>query len=250
MTRIASILTSLLVLALLGTTSCIDDDFSTSTSDLLTFSTDTVAFDTVITLQGTATKQFLVYNRGKKQLNISSIRMAGEGAGHFFLNVDGQKGTEFHNIEVRGGDSIFVFVESYFDETSQDEPLEMKDRILFETNGVTQHVTVTAWGQDVVRITGDTLWTDTHFTANKPYLIYDTLLVAPGARLTMDAGTTLLFHKGAALRCYGTIKANGTLEKHVTLRGDRLDHVVGEIGFDIMSGQWGGVILGPGSMGN
>lgn len=249
MKRIVYSLVTLMLLAI-ASTGCIKDDFSTDTSQLLSFSTDTVAFDTVITLQGTATKQFLVYNRGNKQLNISSIRMAGEGSGHFFLNVDGQKGTEFRNVEIRGGDSIFVFVESYIDETSQDEPIEMTDRILFETNGVTQHVTVTAWGQDVVRLAGDTLWTNTHFTANKPYLIYDTLLVAPGATLTIDAGSTLLFHKGAALRCYGTIKAHGTVDKHITLRGDRLDHVVGEIGFDIMSGQWGGVIIGPGSVGN
>lgn len=250
MTRISHILMGLMAIVLCVTSSCIDDDFSTSPSDLLTFSTDSVTFDTVITLQGTATKQFMVYNRGKKQLNISHISMANAGGGHFFLNVDGQKGTEFHNIEVRGGDSIFVFVECYLDETSQDEPLEMTDFILFETNGVTQRVTATAWGQDVVRLTGDTLWTDTHFTANKPYLIYDTLQVAPGATLTMDAGTTLLFHKGAALRCYGTVKAQGTVDRHITLRGDRLDHVVGEIGFDIMSGQWGGVIFGPGSVDN
>ena len=150
MTRVSYFFITLMTLALLGATSCINDDFATSPSDLLEFSTDTVAFDTVITLQGTATKQFLVYNRGKKQIKISDIRMAGEGQGHFFLNVDGQKGTEFHNIEVRGGDSIFVFVESYMDEAAQDEPLEIKDRILFETNGVTQHVTVTAWAQDVV----------------------------------------------------------------------------------------------------
>lgn len=250
MTRVSYFFITLMTLALLGATSCINDDFATSPGDLLEFSTDTVAFDTVITLQGTATKQFLVYNRGKKQIKISDIRMAGEGQGHFFLNVDGQKGTEFHNIEVRGGDSIFVFVESYMDEAAQDEPLEIKDRILFETNGVTQHVTVTAWAQDVTRLTADTLWTDTHFTAARPYLIYDTLLVAPGATLTMDPGTTLLFHKGAALRCYGTIKAQGTVDQHITWRGDRLDHVVGEIGFDIMSGQWGGIIFGPGSVNN
>lgn len=250
MTRISYILITLMALALLSMTSCIDDSFATSPSDLLEFSTDTVTFDTVITLQGTATKQFLVYNRGKKQVKISDIRMAGEGQGHFYLNVDGQKGTEFHNIEVRGGDSIFVFVECYTDEARQDEPLEISDRILFETNGVTQDVTVTAWAQDVVRLKGDTLWTDTHFTATKPYLIYDTLFVAPGATLTMDPGTTLLFHKGAALRCYGTMSALGTVDRHITWRGDRLDHVVGEIGFDIMSGQWGGIIFGPGSVGN
>ena len=153
MTRLSYLLIACAALLLLGETSCIDDDFSTSQNDLLTFSTDTVAFDTVITLQGSATKQFLVYNRGNKQLNISSIRMAGEGEGHFFLNVDGQKGTEFHDVEVRGGDSIFVFVEGYFDEDTQDEPVEISDRILFETNGVTQHVTVTAWAQDVIRAT-------------------------------------------------------------------------------------------------
>lgn len=251
MTRFSyTLFTLLLAVMLCGITSCITDDFSTSSSDLLTFSSDTVAFDTVITMQGTATKQFMVYNRGKKQLNISSIRMAGEGSGHFFLNVDGQKGREFRNVEIRGGDSLFVFVESFIDETAQDQPLLMTDRILFETSGVTQHVTVTAWGQDVVRLSGDTLWTDTRFTANKPYLIYDTLLVAPGVTLTIDPGATLLFHKGAALRCYGTIKAQGTVDRHITWRGDRLDHVVGDIGFDIMSGQWGGVIFGPGSVGN
>lgn len=250
MTRISYFFISLLTLVLLGMSSCIVDNFSTSATDVLEFSTDTVAFDTVITMQGTATKQFLVYNRGKKQLNISSIHMAGEGRGHFYLNVDGQKGTEFHNIEVRGGDSIFVFVESYMDEVLQDEPLEVSDLIVFETNGVTQHVTVTAWAQDVIRIKGDTLWTDTRFTADKPYLIYDTLLVAPGVTMTLDPGTTLLFHKGAALRCYGTMKAQGTVDEHITFRGDRLDHVVGEIGFDIMSGQWGGVIFGPGSVNN
>ena len=63
---------------MLALTACINDEFSTSTTDLLTFSTDTVKFDTVITQQGSPTKQFLVYNRGEKMLNISSIKVAGE----------------------------------------------------------------------------------------------------------------------------------------------------------------------------
>ena len=55
-------------------TSCIEDGFTTSPSDVLAFNMDTVAFDTVITLQGTATKQMVVYNHSKKQVNISSWR--------------------------------------------------------------------------------------------------------------------------------------------------------------------------------
>ena len=40
--------------------SCIEDGFTTSSSDVLAFNKDTVAFDTVIKLQGTATKQMVV----------------------------------------------------------------------------------------------------------------------------------------------------------------------------------------------
>ena len=77
---------------LMGLCGCIEDDFSTSSADVLAFSTDSVKFDTVITAQSTPTKQFVVYNRSKKQLRIESIRMAGNSdKGHFFLNVDGTK---------------------------------------------------------------------------------------------------------------------------------------------------------------
>ena len=57
-------------------TSCIDDDFTTNPSHVLAFSTDTVAFDTVFTTIGTSTRSFRIYNRNKKSLNISSIKLA------------------------------------------------------------------------------------------------------------------------------------------------------------------------------
>ena len=232
-------------------TSCIEDGFTTSSSDVLAFNTDTVAFDTVITLQGSATKQMVVYNRSPKQINISSIKVAGlTNKGRFFLNVDGIRGNEFQDVEIRGNDSIYIFIEAYLDEMEQDEPVLLEDRLEFVTNGVSQKVLLTAWGQDVVRIVGDTISRNTRFTANKPYLIYDTLFVAENATLTIDEGATLLFHDKASVRCAGRMLANGTAEGPITFRGDRLDHVVGEISFDIMSGQWGGVIFTPPTMGN
>ena len=231
--------------------SCIEDGFTTSSSDILAFNKDTVAFDTVITLQGTATKQMIVYNHSKKQINISSIKVAGLATkGRFHLNVDGIRGDEFHNVEIRGNDSIYIFIEARLDEMEQDEPILIQDELEFVTNGKKQTVLLSAWGQDVVRMIGDTIDSNMRFTANKPYLIYDTLFVAEDATLTIDAGATLLFHDKAALRCAGTMLANGTAEAPITFRGDRLDHVVGEISFDIMSGQWGGVIFTPPTMGN
>ena len=230
--------------------SCIDDEVSTSSSDILSFSTDTVKFDTVITKQGSPTKQFLVYNKGKKSLNISSIRVAGESKGHFFLNVDGMKGDEFHDVEVRGNDSIFVFVESRLDPTNQDAPEYLEDNIEFVTNNVTQKVAVTAWGQDVVILNDTTLKDGAHLTARKPYLVYGTLKVDTLAHATIDPGATLLFHDKASLLVKGQLNAIGTQQEPIVLRGDRLDHVVGEIGYDIMSNQWDGVFFDYGSYGN
>lgn len=246
------ILMTLIAIIALATTSCIEDDFSTSPNDVLSFSTDTVRFDTVITSMSTPTKQLLVYNKSKKMLNIESIRIAGVSSdkAKFFLNVDGVKGTEFHNVEIRGEDSIYVFIESQLQGSNTFEPVEINDRIEFVTNGVTQKVTLNAWGQDVIILRDDTISTDTHLTANRPYLIYDTLTVAQGATLTIDPGATLLFHDKAWIKVLGTLKAIGSQDKPITMRGDRLDHVVGEIGFDIMSGQWDGIIIYPGSVGN
>ncbi len=245
-----TLLATLLLSVIAG--SCINDDFSTSPNDVLSFSTDTLKFDTVITLQGTATKQFVVYNRGKKQLRISDIHvegLAGE-AGHFNINVDGMRGKTFSDIEVRGGDSIYVFVEGYLDETGSDAPQRLTDRISFTTNGVTQTVALTAWGQDVIRIVGDTISKSTRWSSAKPYVIYDTLYVAQGVQLRLDPGVKLLFHDKAAIRVAGMLRAMGTQEQPIIMRGDRLDHVVGDIDFDIMSGQWGGLIFPPTSSNN
>lgn len=231
--------------------SCIEDGFTTSPDDVLAFNKDTVAFDTVITLQGSATKQMVVYNRSNKQINISSIKVAGlSSKGHFFLNVDGIRGDSFNDVEIRGNDSIYIFIEAYLDEMEQDAPTLLEDRLEFETNGVSQNVVLTAWGQDVIRLSGDTIARNRHFTADKPYLIYDTVFVSERATLTIDAGATLLFHDKAAMRCAGRMLVNGTAEAPVTFRGDRLDRIVGSTSFDIMSGQWGGIIFTPPTMGN
>lgn len=231
--------------------SCIEDGFTTLSSDVLSFNKDTVAFDTVITMQGTATKQMVVYNRSKKQINISSIKVAGlSSKGHFHLNVDGIRGDEFKNVEIRGNDSIYIFIEAYIDELEENEPTLLEDSLKFETNGVTQSVLLTAWGQDVIRLSGDTIARNRRLTADKPYLIYDTVFVSERATLTIDPGATLLFHDKAAMRCAGKMIANGTAEEPITFRGDRLDRIVGSTSFDIMSGQWGGIIFTPPTMGN
>lgn len=250
MNKLRNILYVMFAGMVLMASSCIEDDFTTSSSEVLEFSCDTLAFDTVFTELGTPTKKFTVYNRHKKMINISSIKMSGANGGKFHLNVDGVTGEEFHDVEIRGKDSIFVFIEAYIEPNDKNNPIEITDYVQFVTNGVPQKVTVTAWGQDVVRKYGEVLTEDTRFTAERPYVIFDSLVVEQGATLTIDPGATVCFHDKAFMEVRGKLSAIGTQEAPITLRGDRTDNVVGDIDFDIMSGQWGGVLLAPESFDN
>ena len=107
-------------------TSCFDDEFSTSSEHTLSFSADSVRFDTTFTEQGTATKVFKVYNRHDKSLLITSIILADYENSGFYINVDGSKGPDIYNIEIPAKDSIFVFVELTPKKTNSNLPFLIK----------------------------------------------------------------------------------------------------------------------------
>lgn len=228
---------------------CIEDSFSTSPSDQPDFSVDTLKFGTVFTDEATPTHRFLVYNHNSKSLSISDISLSGADASCFRLNVDGISGERFSDIDVRGKDSIFVFVEATLPEASG-LGRDYEASVDFTTNGVTRSVVVAAYGQNVVRERARIITEDTRFTADKPYQIYDSLVVAEGARLTLEAGTRLCFHDKASLIVRGTLEAKGTPEARITMGGDRTGNVVADISFEIMSRQWAGVFFTPSSKGN
>lgn len=244
----------LFILTLVGlmgliTVSCIDDSMSTSSSDILTFSRDTVDFDTVFTDLGTPTARLVVSNRAKKGINISSIRFKRQDT-QFRLNVDGVSGSEFHNVEIRGRDSIYIFIECFIPETSGASPGLVSDELEFVTNGVTQEVRVEAYGQNVTRLRNARISADMRLTADRPYVVFDSLTVERGATLRIDPGVKLLFHDGASLVVEGRLEALGSAEAKIDMRGDRLDNVLPDVGYDIMAGQWRGVRFAPESFGN
>lgn len=242
-------MTILSLLAAVFASSCIDDTISTSPADLLTFSTDTLSFDTVFTDLGTPTARLLVYNKGKKGVNISEIKFRNSDT-RFSINVDGMSGKSFHDIEIRGGDSIYVFVECYIPASESAEPSLTADQLLFITNGVTQAVEVEAYGQNVRRLHAPRVTADAVYDARMPYVVFDSLVVDAGATLTLEPGTKLLFHDKAYMRVYGTLLASGEAGKLIELRGDRLDKVLPNLYYDQMSSQWEGLSFASGSFGN
>ena len=166
------------------------------------------------------------------------------------MNVDGVSGETFRDVEIRGGDSIFVFIECYIEPTESNEPFLREDEIEFITNGVTQTVRCEAYGQNVERLRGLVTDADLTLTDDRPYVVFDSLVVSEGHTLNIEPGTRLLFHDKASMIVRGQINAVGEPGKMIHLRGDRMDNVLPDVSYDIMSGQWEGVRIAQESFGN
>jgi len=226
-------------------TSCDDyDSWTTNPSAVLTMSQDTVAFDTLVTGLGSTTKTLVVRNRGDKGLRIRRVELQGGDNSHFRVNVDGQYlyGGVGEDFEVRRKDSIYVRVEVKLPVADSDEISDYEDQLLFTLeSGTMQRVYLTASGMDVIVLRAETITEDRTLDATRPYVIYDSLVVAHGATLTLAEGTTLMFHDGTSLLVRGTLQANGTLEHPVTFRGDRTDRMFPYLPYDNTPNRWGGI---------
>jgi hypothetical protein len=229
----------------------LDKPYSLNPNHRLSFSADTLSFDTVFTTIGSATRQFMVYNPYNVPLKIETIKLAKEDESAFRLNVDGRSGRSFANIHLPEKDSLYVFVEVTVDPTGENRPLRIENRLEFTVNGGKQAVVLQAYGQDVnlhkggIRLQQDTLW-----TAERPYLIYDSLVVDSGATLRIEKGAVFYMHDKAKWVINGTIKAIGDLNAPIIFRGDRLDELLTDLPYDRLPRQWDGLYFGPESFEN
>ncbi len=244
----------LLSISFLFFSSCKKDQLLTDSSAKLEFSTDSVLFDTVFKYAGSTTKLFTIHNRHKQTMNISKIFLASGSNSAYTLNVDGISGKSLTDIEILGNDSLYVFVQVHVT-PSQSAPLLIKDSIIFETNGNTQDVKLTAIGQNVHLIKPDHFPTngfppysiigrsgfDTTLINDLPYLVFGYAVVDSACKLTISPGVHMYFHNYACLFVYkeGTLIVDGiTKGNEVTFQGDRL-----EIDYKELPGQWRGIWL-------
>ena len=216
------------------------ENYSTNPNDRLVFSTDTIAFDTIISTINTSYQFFKVYNFNSKDLLISSIYLENRANSPFRINVDGQAGATFQNIEIRASDSLYVLVDAKPTENNTDEPIHLIDYVVFVTNGVQQKIVIEASAQDAVIWKGMIIDSDTVLSNQKPFFIYDSLIIDRGVILKVEEGVRFYMHYNAEIIVKGSFQIHGTLEKPVVIRGDRFDYLVG-ISYDLVPGQWGGM---------
>lgn len=208
------------------------------------FSTDTVTFDTVFTTIGSTTLSFKTYNRSNRPLIISSISLAGGEASFFRLNIDGEPASRVLNVEIPPDDSLYIFVAVTVDPTNINNPVVIKDSVIFNTNGTLQDVKLIAYGQDVHLINGEIIGSST-WENDKPWLIYNSMAVDTGETLTIKEGTQIYFHRNSSMIIWGTLIVEGTWENPVLFLNDRLEEF-----YDVIPGQWGTIYFDPISKGN
>lgn len=225
--------------------SCKKENFYTGNDKVLKFSTDTVQFDTVFTTIGSATQYLIVYNTQNKPLKISVIKLAKGSQSFFRLNINGISSREVKDIELEAKDSLFIFVEVKVDPTNSNNPMVVQDSIEFYINGIMQDIDLVAYGQDVHLINAKIIDQNENWQADKPYLIYNSMLVDSNVTLSIAAGAKLYFHHASRMYIQGTLIANGSLQEPIIFRGDRLEHW-----YDDNPGQWDGIYFVMGSKEN
>ncbi len=240
--------------ALMALTACSEyDSWSTSTSDLLTFSADTVAFDTIISGQASTTQTLIAFNNRSKGIRISQVRLEGGSSSYFKANVDGQylSNGVGEDFEVRDGDSIYVRLAVNLPETDSDEIQSYSDALIFTLeSGAQQRVELTANGMDVIVMRGEVITGDVTLDAKRPYLVYDSLVVAEGAWLYLPEGCTMMMHDSVSIKVHGQLYALGSVESPVTFRGDRTDNMFDYLPYDNTPNRWGGIHFYSESRGN
>jgi hypothetical protein len=222
--------------------SCKKDTFSAS--GRLGFSNDTLTFDTLFTTLGSTTKFFTIRNTSKQSLRISNIQLGGGGSSSYRINVDGDSGTSFSNVEIPAKDSIYVFVEVTVDPNSLNLPFIILDSIQFTTNGIQQQVILQAYGQNAHFFNADSIETNTVWGNDLPYVILNYVQIKQGVSLTINAGCNVYFGGGAAMIVEGDLQIKGTdTANMVTFRGVRLDKDIADRSYDDFPGQYAGVFF-------
>lgn len=246
MKKIIPIIFSILAVAFCACTD--DDSFSASRANVLTFSSDTITFDTLFSRVPTATRTFWVYNRSGDGIRCASVRLENGNQTGFRVNVDGiylgsSQGYQTNEIEIRDKDSIRVFVELTSPNTNAATPQLIQDNLVFTLeSGVEQHVNLRgySWDADIYGLLE--IHNDTTISAvNKPLIIQAELRVDSGATLTVAPGSTIYFGQKAGINVYGRLIANGSADANVTFRGDRIDHMFDYLPYDRVPGQWQGI---------
>ena len=241
-------LVALLVAVMAG--GCRKSQQQLTAGGVLTFSTDTLKFDTVFTAQGSYTSGVVIYNPQSEAVVVSSVRMQGGAASYFHLNINGSSLAAATNLRIAAHDSMYVFATVTINPDSSNTPFFIDDFLVATMNGKDFSIPFTAYGQNAHYIMNDSITVNTTWLTDRPYVVFNKLAIGPGVALTIPKSCKVYMHQNARFFVYGALVVDpGGLpgKDSVVFQGDRLDRdYFGYIGYP---GEWGGIYFVPGGFG-
>ena len=264
---------AIIVFFVITFSACKKEFFEDSGPGLLSFSNDSILFDTIFASVGSATQKFLVYNRNSNPLTVENIRLVNNNPNNnlYRINIDGQPLENSQNLKIASEDSMFVFVEVTINPNNANLPFLVTNQLEFTTNNTKQSVELVAYGRnahfytpqenlfiaekDTVNFSYFSIQDNTTWTNDLPHVIYGYVIVEPNATLTIEEGTKLYFHANSGIivgnpiygssNDGGTLIVNGELGNEVVFQGDRLEQWYADA-----PGQWSQIWMTQGSTNN
>ena len=218
-------------------------------SGSLSFSADSLHFDTIFTTLPSPTLRLSVRNTSGSPLRIKYINLQGGENSPFKLIINGDATPAVAGLELDKGDSALIFVSL----TAQGNDARILDRINFETSDQQYEVILDAFVRDAYFLTDTFIACDTVFTPAKAIVVDGPLFVPEGCTLRIEPGTHLYFtprvdknyNPASYLFVGGTLQVEGSVTLPVIFEGNRLDEAYAGKG-----GQWRGIIFGVTSKGS
>ncbi|GAA4831440.1 right-handed parallel beta-helix repeat-containing protein [Algivirga pacifica] len=211
----------------------------------LSFSQDTVFFDTLFTSLPSTTQRFRIINPNEGAVNIDRISLS-ENSGVFSMIIHGKEGNTLEDIYLRGGDSLMVLVEARISASEETLPFVIEEQVVVEANGHNNTLWLQAWGQNAYfhrmgeRISSAEIW-----AADRPHVVMDSLFIEETGALTIEKGSKIYFNNDAYMLIRGSLNVEGTPQDTVTFQ-----HIRREEDYDTIAGQWLGLYFTPSSKNN
>lgn len=215
----------------------------------LSFSADSVNFDTIFTTLPSPTRRLVFRNTSGDHLRIAYIGLASGVSSDFRLIINGDATQSTTGFELAKGDSALIFISF----TSSKKDQLSLDRLIFKTQDQEQSVVLSAYIRDAYFLQDTFIACDTTFTNDKPIVVDGPLFVPEGCTLNIQPGTHFYFTSGkdenfnpaSYLIVGGTLLVSGTKADPVIFEGNRLDPSYAEKG-----GQWFGLYFAKNSRGS
>lgn len=208
-------------------------------------SSDTIKLDTLASEYLSSTYIFKIYNPNNTPLDFSTIQLYGGETRGLSLNVDGMAGHQHHNVSILGRDSLHLFIRAYLPKTNINTPETITDTLtLIRTSGQTHHIPIHIVRQNVDQFKALIINSDTDLEAHRPLLIRDSLVINEGVTLRLKSPSQIWLSEHAYIRVNGRLEISGTSTAPVRMGSIRRDSFLPKINYQLVSGQWGGIVVG------